>query len=187
MQWGNVLESCVVFVVYGTIFQQRTSLLKNSASIEKRKNYVSNCWKIMPVTIEESSSDAAVEKSCQCLLNNCACDCWAIVPVTVEHSGQWLLNNCASDRRTFVPVTVEQSCKWLLKNRVSGCWIIVPEIAEQSRQQQLNNTFFWCFCGWISTSKYPRGNVCSKISFRVSSYLPQEVKLCITKFKAKTG
>ena len=30
--------SCAVFLVHGTILQQWSSLLKNSASIEKRKN-----------------------------------------------------------------------------------------------------------------------------------------------------
>ena len=85
---NHLLGSCVVFLVHGTILQQWTSLLKNPASIEKIKNLASECWTIVPVTVEEL---------CQWLLNNCANHCWIIVPVTVEQSCQWLLNNRASD------------------------------------------------------------------------------------------
>ena len=116
--------SCAVFLVHGTILQQWSSLLKNSASIEKRKicpwllnNPASDCWRIVPATVDQS---------CQWLLNNRASDCWTIVPATVEQFCQWLLNIRASDCWTFVPVTVEQSCQWLLNNHASYCWIILP-------------------------------------------------------------
>ena len=125
-----VIGTCVVFLVHGTILQQWTSLLKNSASIEKRKNLARDCWRIVPAT---------VEKSCQWLLNNRASDCWRIMPVTVEESCQPLLINRASDCWTIVPVTVKQSCQWLLKNHASHCWIIVLATVEQSCQWLLNN------------------------------------------------
>ena len=96
-------------------------------------NRASDCWRIMPVTVEES---------CQSLLNNRATDCWRIMPATVEESCQPLLNNRASDCWIIVPVTVEQSCQWLLNNRVeqlcqwlnnraSDCWTILPETVEE--------------------------------------------------------
>ena len=115
--------SCVVFPVYGTIIQQWTLLLKNSASIEKRKNLARDCWTIVPVTVEQS---------CQSLLNNYASDCWTIVPVTNEESYQWLLSNGASDCRTMVPVTVQQSCQPLMKNHASDCWSIMPVTVDRS-------------------------------------------------------
>ena len=51
------MGSCVVFLVYGTILQQRCLLLKNSASIEK---------KALSMTVEES---------CNLLLSNRASGC----------------------------------------------------------------------------------------------------------------
>ena len=36
-------RSCVVFLVQGTTLQQRTSLLRNSGRIEKRKNLARDC------------------------------------------------------------------------------------------------------------------------------------------------
>ena len=115
------IGSCVVFLVHGTILQQWASLLKNSASIEKRKNLVRE----------------TVEQSCQRLLNNHASDsrasdCWTILPVTVEQLCQRLLKNRASDCWTIVPVTVEASSQPLLKNRASHCWRVVPVTVEQS-------------------------------------------------------
>ena len=97
-----------------------TSLLKNSASIEKRKILgrgcrASHCWRFAPVTVEQS---------CQWLLKNHASHCWKIVPVTVKQACQWLLNNRASDCWIIVPATVEQSCHPLMKIHSSDCWII---------------------------------------------------------------
>ena len=73
-------------------------------------NRASDCWTIVPVTIEQS---------CKWLLNNRANDCWRIVPVTVEELCQWLLKNCASHCWILVPVTVEKLCQSLLNNRAS--------------------------------------------------------------------
>ena len=64
----------VIFTVHDTILQQWMSLLKNFAS-KKKKNLERYCWRIVPVTVEQS---------CQWLLNDHASDCWTIVPVTVE-------------------------------------------------------------------------------------------------------
>ena len=89
---------CVVFLVHGTILQQWTSLLKNSACIEKRKNLDRECWRIVQVTVEES---------CQSLLNNCTSGCRRIIPVNVEESCQPLLINHDSDCWKIVPVIVE--------------------------------------------------------------------------------
>ena len=68
-------------------------------------NRASDCWTIVPVTVEQS---------CQWLLKNHASDCWTIVPVTVEplyqrllRNREPLLNNHASDCWTIVPVNVE--------------------------------------------------------------------------------
>ena len=109
--------SCVVFLVHGTILQQWSSLLKNSASIEKRKicqwllkNYTSDCWRIVPATVDQS---------CQWLLNNRASDCWIIVPATFEELYQWLLKNYASDCWRIMPVTVDEWWQWLLNSRAS--------------------------------------------------------------------
>ena len=85
-----------------------TSLLKNSASIEK--------------------------KSCPGLLKDCTSNCYTIVPVSAEQSCQWLLNNLASDYWTMVPVAVEQWCQWLLKSYTSVCWRIAPVTVEESCQ-----------------------------------------------------
>ena len=117
--------SCVVFLVPGTTLQQWSSLLKNSASIEKRKNLARDCWRIVP---------ASVEESCQWLLKNYASDYWTIVQATVEHSCQWLLKNYASGCWGIVPSTVEKSCQWLLKNYASGCWRIVSSTVDESWQ-----------------------------------------------------
>ena len=95
--------SCVVFLVHGTILQQWTSLLKNSARIKKEKilfvtveescqpplsNLGSDCWRIISATVEERIVPAIVEQSCQWLLENCANDCWWIVSTAVEQSCQ---------------------------------------------------------------------------------------------------
>ena len=112
--------SCVVFLVHGTIIQQWTSLLKYSASLEK-KNLGRYCWRIVSVTVEQS---------CQWLLNNHASDSWTIVPVTAEQSRQRLLKNRASHCWIIMPVTVEQSCQWLLNNCASDCWRIMPATVE---------------------------------------------------------
>ena len=106
LTFKKLTGSCVVFLVHGTILRQWTSLLNNSASIEERKkswpwllkNRASHCWRIVPVTVEES---------CQRLLNNCVSDCWILVPATDEQACQWLSNNQASDCWTVMPVTVE--------------------------------------------------------------------------------
>ena len=153
-----VIGTCVVFLVHGTILQQWTSLLKNSASIEKRKNLARDCWIIVPVTVGESYQwllnnrastcwkimPVTVKGSCQPLLINPASDCWIIVPVTVEESCQPLLKNSVSDCWTIVPVTVGQSCQWLLNNRASDCWRIAP-VPEQSCQRLLNirASYYW--------------------------------------------
>ena len=122
---GIEVESCVVFLVHGTILQQWTSLVKNSISTEK--NLARDCWRIVPVTVEQS---------CQCLLNNHASACWAIMPVTVEESCQWLLKNHASDCWRIVPVAVEESCQWLLINH--------SVTAEQLCQRLLRNRASHC-------------------------------------------
>ena len=119
-------------------------LLKNSASIEKRKNCASHCWIIVPVTVEQlcqwlSKNRAShcwiivpvtVKQSCQWLLNNHASNCWITKPVTVEQSCQWL-NNCATDCWAILPGTVEHSCQWLL-HIILNCWTIVPVTVEES-------------------------------------------------------
>ena len=74
--------SCVVFLVHGTILQQWTSLLKNSANIKKRKNLASDRWRIVPVTVGQSF---------QWLLNNRASDGWRIELLTVEQPCQTFL------------------------------------------------------------------------------------------------
>ena len=112
-------------------------------TVEQSYQWLLNCWRIMPVTLEES---------CQPLLNNRASDCWRIIPVTVEESCQPLLHNCTSDWWTIVAVTVEESCQRLLNNR-----------ARDS-----------------STSKCPRDNTCSEMSFRVSSYHIKSSQLITT-------
>ena len=101
----SINGSCVVFLVHGTILQQWTSLLKDSAGIEKRKNFAHDCWRIVPATVEES---------CQWLSNNGTSNCWRIVLATVEQSCQRLLHiilNCW----TIAPVTVDKLCQWLLE------------------------------------------------------------------------
>ena len=155
------LRSCVVFLVHGTILQQWTSLLKNSDSIEKRKNPVRDCWTIVPVTAY----------SYQWLLNNFASDCWTFVPVTIEELCQWLLknrasvywtilpatlahnselfNNGASDCWRIIPATVEELCQWLLKNCASDCWWSVPTAVEQSCQVFFS--LFLTYFGKVST------------------------------------
>ena len=99
-------------------------------------NRASDCWTIVPATVEESY---------QWLLNNLASDCWTIVPVTVEQSYQWLLNNLASNFWTFAPVTVEESCQWLLKNYTSHCWRIVSVAVEELCQWLLKNCVSDCW------------------------------------------
>ena len=106
----------------GIILQQWASLLKNSASIEKRKNLTSQCWRIVPVTVQES---------CRWLLTNHTSDCWLIIPATVEQSYQWLMNNRASDCWRIMSVTVKESCRWLLKNHASDCWRIMQVTVEE--------------------------------------------------------
>ena len=103
--------SCVVFLVHGTILQQWTSLLKNSASIEKRKNLACDCWRIVPATVEESS---------QWLLNNRASDRWRIIPAIIEELFQWLEESCQW--------LLEKLFQWLLMNRANGCWTVVPTV-----------------------------------------------------------
>ena len=68
------------------------------------KNYASDCWTIVPVTVEES---------CQPLLNNRASNYWRTVPVTVQELCQWLL---------------EEFCQWLLMNRANDCWAVVSAV-----------------------------------------------------------
>ena len=139
--WNKFLGSCVVLLLHGTILQQWASLLNNSPSIEKRKNLARDCWRIVPVRVEES---------CQWLLNNRTSDCWRIMPewllknrvnhcwrvmlVTVEELWYPLLKNHASDCWRIVLVTAKQSCQWLLKYYASDCWRIVPVTVEQSCQ-----------------------------------------------------
>ena len=110
----------------------------------KNKNLDRDCWRIVPVTVEQS---------CQWLSNNRTNDCWIIVPATVEESCQPLLHICASDCSTIVPVTVEESCQPLLNNRASDCWRIVPVTVERPGQTFLklvkghfpsSNTFHDC-------------------------------------------
>ena len=116
-------------------------------------------------TVEEFFQYRKKKKFCPWLLKNRASHCWTIVPVTVEELYQWLLKNRASHCWKIVPVTVEELYQWLLNNCASHCWVIVPVIGEQSCQRLLNN----CATD-SSTSKCPRDNVCSEITFRVSSY-----------------
>ena len=85
-------------------------------------NRASDCWRIMPVTVEESS---------QPQFNNCAKDYWTILPLTVEESCQPLLNNCSSDCQTIVPATVEQFCQGLLNIRASCYWRIMSVTVEE--------------------------------------------------------
>ena len=102
-------------------------------------NRASYCWRIMPVTVEQSY---------QPLLNNHASNCWrivqttwAILPAIVAHNFE-LLNNRASDCWRITPAIVEELCQWLLKNHASDCWKncasdcwwIVPTAVEQSCQ-----------------------------------------------------
>ena len=52
------MGSCVLFLVHGTILQQWIPLLKNRVSAEKKiswllNNRASNCWRIVPATVEE--------------------------------------------------------------------------------------------------------------------------------------
>ena len=99
-------------------------------------NCASDCWTIVPAT---------VELSCQRLLNYRASDCWTIVPVTVKQSCQRLLNNLSSDYCwTFVPVTFEELCQWLLKNRASDCSKIMPVSIEELYQRLLKNYAIDC-------------------------------------------
>ena len=58
-EFNTVFGSCVIFLVHGTILQQWASLLKNSASVAVEEshqpllnNRSSDCWKILPVTVE---------------------------------------------------------------------------------------------------------------------------------------
>ena len=112
----------------------------------KKKKSARDCWRIVPVTVEEL---------CQWLLNNRVSDCWSIVtsdcwiiaPATVEELCQWLKNH-ASDCGRIMPATVKHSCQWLLKNCTSG-WTIVPVTVEQSCQRLLNNRASDC---WIIVS-----------------------------------
>ena len=90
-----MLDSSTGILLKNSASIEKSILLKNFASIEKRKiclwllnNPASDCWRIVPAT---------VDRSCQWLLNNRASDCWTIVPVTVEESCQPLLNNPTSD------------------------------------------------------------------------------------------
>ena len=55
------MGSCVIFLIHGTILQQRIPLLQNRVRAEKKdrltwllNNRASDCWKILPTTIEES-------------------------------------------------------------------------------------------------------------------------------------
>ena len=77
---------------------------------ESKNNLACDCWRIMPVTIEQT---------CQWLMKNHASHYWRIMPVTIEQSCQWMLNNRASDYWTIVPATVDISCQWLLNSCVS--------------------------------------------------------------------
>ena len=59
-EFNTVFGSCVIFLVHGTILQQWASLLKNSASVAVEEshqpllnNRSSDCWKILPVTVEQ--------------------------------------------------------------------------------------------------------------------------------------
>ena len=107
---------------------EKSILLKYSAEEfcqhRKKKNQpvtvdnpASDCWRIIPVIVEELY---------QLLLIHHVSDCWIIGPVTVEQSSPWLLKNHASHCWIILPVTVKQSCQWLLINYASGCWIMVP-------------------------------------------------------------
>ena len=102
----------------------------------KKKKSARDCWRIVPVTVEQSC--LTVKESCQPLLNNRTSNCWTIVQVTVEQSCQWLLRNRASDCWIIVPVTVEEFCQWQ-NNRASDCWTILPATVEHSRQCLSNN------------------------------------------------
>ena len=59
-------------------------------------NHPSDCWRIMPVTVEESYQ-WLLNKWCQQLLKNHACEWWRIVQTTVEQPCQKLLKIGASD------------------------------------------------------------------------------------------
>ena len=55
------MGSCVIFLIHGTILQQRIPLLQNRVRAEKKdrltwllNNRASDCWKIVRATIEES-------------------------------------------------------------------------------------------------------------------------------------
>ena len=161
-----------MFLVHATIFQQWTSLLKNSASIEKRTNLARDSWRIMPVIVGESyhpllndrASDCwiigpatfeqlcqglknralTVEHLCQLLLKNFLSDCWRIVLATIEQSCQLVLHIILNSW-TIVPVTVEELGQWLLKNYTSGCWRIVPVAVDELWQRLLNNRASWFF------------------------------------------
>ena len=152
--------SCVLFLVYGTILQQCSSLLKNSASIEDRKNLASDCWRIVPATVKESCQwllknrgshcwiivPVTVEELCQWRLKNRGSHCWTSVPVTVQKSGWRLLNNLASDCCTSF-WTVEKSCQWLVWNYNSNCWRIVPALLKNFASDCWTNCA--SDCSWI--------------------------------------
>ena len=129
-------------------------------------NRASDCWTIVPATVEQSyqwllnnpASDcwrivlATAEESCQWLLNNHASDCWTIVPVTKnvrELSSltflQWLLNSLAIEYSTFVLVTVEELYQRLLKNCPRDCWRIMPVTVEKLCQWLLTNRANGCW------------------------------------------
>ena len=97
-------------MVHGTILQRWTSLMKNSASIVKKK--------LLPVTVEQL---------CKWMMKNSASDGSTITPATVEESCQWLPKIRASGYWTIVPSTAEQMCQRLLNSR-DGCWTVVPAV-----------------------------------------------------------
>ena len=135
--------SSVVGLIRSFPYASSWSIVKNRASIEKRKllkNRLSHWWTIMPATTEQSCH-------IPCTWN----DSWTVIG-TMEESRQqrkkkdyfeqlchWLLKNCTSDYWTVVLVTVEESWQRLLKSCTSKCWRIVTMTLEQSCQRMLNN------------------------------------------------
>ena len=113
---GTWHDSLTVNITVEEFCQHRK---KEKSCLWLLNNRAKDCWKIMPVIVEES---------CQPLLNNRASDCWRIMTVTAEQSCHPLLNNRASNCWRIMLVTVEELCQWLSMNRANDCWRVVPAV-----------------------------------------------------------
>ena len=122
---------CVVFLVHGTILQQWRRITaeefcqhrkKKKPCLWLLKNRANHCWRIVPVTVEQS---------CQWPLKNYTSNYWRIVPVT------WRIMSVTVGK--IVSVTVDESCQRLLNSR-ANCFFLFLTLAKSLPVFRVNSS-----------------------------------------------